>query len=175
MPARAWCAISGKGDFRYRHKAISNLILRSAPLRASRRMAASSCVASILRDAAAPLLRMRASLASYAAPAMSTNAPAHSVVVPANVRRDDEQAFCPTGKSSDRSVRLVSRVQSLPQKYFASPFGRNSFIDSVIPSHMRGASRSSRTLGAGCDGRKAPRAILARTNGVFADGEVVWS
>src|SRR6266704_5499063 len=27
----------------------------------------------------------------------------------------------------------------------------------------------------GCDGRTSPSAILARTNGVCADGEVVWS
>jgi hypothetical protein len=27
----------------------------------------------------------------------------------------------------------------------------------------------------GCDGRTSPSAIVARTNGVCADGEVVWS
>jgi hypothetical protein len=41
----------------------SDLILKSAPLRASRRMAASPCVVSILRDAAKrPLLRMRSEI-----------------------------------------------------------------------------------------------------------------
>jgi hypothetical protein len=41
---------------------------------------------------------------------------------------------------------------------------------------MRGASRSSRTLGAGCDGRVgSQRANSARTNDLDADGEVVWS
>jgi len=39
----------------------------------------------------------------------------------------------------------------------------------------RGVSRSSRTLAAGCDGRTSPSAMIARTNGVCADGEVVWS
>src|ERR1700692_3375072 len=32
-------------------------------------------------------------------------------------------------------------VQCRPQKYFVSPFGRNSFIDSAIPPHKRGVSR----------------------------------
>jgi hypothetical protein len=39
----------------------------------------------------------------------------------------------------------------------------------------RGGSRSSRTLGAGCDGRTSPGAIVSATSGVGADGEVVWS
>jgi hypothetical protein len=38
-------------------------------------------------------------------------------------------------------------------------------------THKRGVSRSSRTLGAGCGGRFGG----ALTNGVDADGEVVWS
>src|SRR5258705_4947485 len=46
-----------------------------------------------------------------------------------------------------------SAVQPSLQKYSASPFGRNRFIDSAIPSHKRGVSRSSRTLGTGCGGR----------------------
>src|SRR5216683_2945020 len=41
--------------------------------------------------------------------------------------------------------------------------------------HKRGGSRSSRTLGMGCDGRTSPSAMIARTNGGCADGEVVWS
>jgi len=45
---------------------------------------------------------------------------------------------------------------------------------SVVPlrasrAHKRGASRSSRTLGAGCDGR-----LDAQDEHVKADGEVVW-
>jgi hypothetical protein len=37
-------------------------------------------------------------------------------------------------------------VQWSLKKYFASPFGRNSFIDSPSRLDKRGASRSSRTL-----------------------------
>src|ERR1700730_11079558 len=40
------------------------------------------------------------------------------------------------------------RVQCHQQKYFASQLGRNSFIDSAVPPHTRGVSRSSRTRGA---------------------------
>ena len=38
-------------------------------------------------------------------------------------------------------------VQPRSEKYFASPFGRNSFIDSNRPTPQRGVSRSSRTRG----------------------------
>ena len=41
-------------------------------------------------------------------------------------------------------------------------------------ARTRGVSRSSRTLGAGCDGRRISGALLGATNDVFADGEVVW-
>src|SRR5882757_5025468 len=45
----------------------------------------------------------------------------------------------------------------------------------LVPE-KRGGSRSSRTLGTGCDGRgSVRRANSARTNDVAADGEVVWS
>src|SRR5258705_13951392 len=44
----------------------------------------------------------------------------------------------------------------------------------AIPSHKRGASRSSRTLGAGCGGRGGVRrAIASRTNDAEAYGLVV--
>src|SRR5882672_10477269 len=39
-------------------------------------------------------------------------------------------------------------VQPRCEKYFASPFGRNSFMDSNCPTLQRGVSRSSRTRGA---------------------------
>src|ERR1700722_7771059 len=48
-------------------------------------------------------------------------------------------------------------VQCRPKKYFASPFGGSSFIDSLSRPHRRGVSRSSRTLGAGCKGRGCAR------------------
>jgi hypothetical protein len=81
-------------------------------------------------------------------------------------------------------------VQPRFEKYFASPFGRNSFIDSAVPPHYRGVSRSSRTrgadavdaaaLGAQRDGRAGRRKARERSNGeltndVVAYGEVVWS
>src|SRR5215471_16027444 len=48
-------------------------------------------------------------------------------------------------------------------------------IRAVPHSLRRGASRSSRTLSAGCDGRiGSQRAVSAPTNDPDADGEVVW-
>ena len=41
--------------------------------------------------------------------------------------------------------------------------------------HMRGASRSSRTLRAGCGGRGSVRRVSAKTNDVVAYGEDAWS
>ena len=67
----------------------------------------------------------------------------------------------------------------------SSPFCKNILIfrrpkSLLYPlpscSHKRGASRSSRTLGAGCDGRGGiMRAMSVRTNDAEADGEDVWS
>ena len=56
-------------------------------------------------------------------------------------------------------------------KIFRFPFYPNQMRIGAIPSRQRGVSRSSRTLGAGCDGRER----RAKTNGADADGEVVWS
>jgi hypothetical protein len=44
------------------------------------------------------------------------------------------------------------RVQPRLQKYFASRFGRNSFIDSAIPPD-KGAYRDRHGRAAGCGGR----------------------
>jgi hypothetical protein len=79
-------------------------------------------------------------------------------------------------------------VQSRPQKYFPSHFAQIKSISRAIPAHLRGVSRSSRTLGSGCDGRGSVGAQScsqggvtpvsddgAQTNGADADGEVVWS
>jgi hypothetical protein len=62
-----------------------------------------------------------------------------------------------------------SAVQPSPQKYFVSPFGRNSFIDS--PSRLtRGAYRDRH----GRWVRDAVDVAVSLTNGTEADGEVVW-
>ncbi len=79
--------------------------------------------------------------------------------------------------------KLISQVVST-RFYLSSPAAKNipiSFFPKLVSparvprSIKRGVSRSSRTLNAGCGGRTSPSAILARTNGVCADGEVVWS
>jgi hypothetical protein len=82
----------------------------------------------------------------------------------------------PDGQIKDLLKRFnLIAVQSCCEKYFVSPFGRNSFIDS--PSRLtRGAlrGRHGRWVRDAVDvKRRAP--TLARTNGVFTDGEVVWS
>jgi len=61
-------------------------------------------------------------------------------------------------------------VQSSLEKFFASPLGRNSFIDSPVPAH-RGAFRDRHKRWAG----DAVDAGSTLTNGADADGEVVWS
>jgi hypothetical protein len=71
------------------------------------------------------------------------------------------------GQISARSD--IAIVQPSFKKYFASPFGRNSFIDSPIPSLRRGGSRSSRTRG----GMRWTRAVSKDVR-CDADGEVVW-
>jgi len=48
-------------------------------------------------------------------------------------------------------------VQSSLQKYFASPLTQIKLTTSISRSRKRGGSRSSRTLGAGCDGRGSVR------------------
>jgi hypothetical protein len=46
----------------------------------------------------------------------------------------------------------------------------NQWLPLACPASTRGVSRSSRTLGAGCDGRG-----MSRDEGRDAEGEVVWS
>jgi len=67
-------------------------------------------------------------------------------------------------------INLICPVQSFSKKYFASLFPQITSISPVILSHMRGVSRSSRTLV-----RDAVDAAALLTNGAKADGEVVWS
>jgi hypothetical protein len=61
-------------------------------------------------------------------------------------------------------------VQSCLQKYFASPPGRNSFIDSSHP-----VPREGRIAIVTDAGRDAVDVMVPLTNGAKADGEVVWS
>jgi hypothetical protein len=60
-------------------------------------------------------------------------------------------------------------VQSSLQKYFVSPFGRNSFIDS--PSRPDRGALAIVTNAV----RDAVDVAAPLTNGAEADGEVVWS
>jgi len=64
----------------------------------------------------------------------------------------------------------LGAVQPLFQKDFSSPRTQIKIISAAVPAHMRGVSRSSRTLA-----RDAVDADVLRTNGTEADGEVVWS
>jgi hypothetical protein len=81
-----------------------------------------------------------------------------------------------------------SAVQYHSQKYFTFRLPQIKSISRAIPAHLRGVSRSSRTLGSGCGGRGSVGAQSsfagrvtpvsddgAQTNGADADGEVVWS
>jgi hypothetical protein len=90
---------------------------------------------------------------------------------------------CREQSNSPAPKKLISQAVST-RFYLSSPVAKNipiSFFPKLrSPVHVprsikRGVSRSSRTLNAGCGGRTSPSAILARTNGVCADGEVVWS
>jgi hypothetical protein len=62
-------------------------------------------------------------------------------------------------------------VQPLAKKYFASPIGRNSIIDSPIPPQAEGRIAIVTDVERGMRWTRRRR----KTSGVFADGEVVWS
>src|ERR1700682_4809329 len=81
-------------------------------------------------------------------------------------------------------------VQPRSEKYFALPFGRNSFIDSNRPTPLQGRiaivtdagwdAVDAAALGARWDRRAGWRKACERSNGeltrdVAAYGEVVWS
>src|SRR5713101_676400 len=66
-------------------------------------------------------------------------------------------------------------VHPFAQKYSASRLPQIKLTVSLVPAHKRGVSRSSRTLGRGCDGRGSVRRNFAQTNDAATDGEVVWS
>jgi hypothetical protein len=56
-------------------------------------------------------------------------------------------------------------VQSHPQKYFVSQFGRNSFIDSAIPFPQEGRFAVVTDVGAGCNGRDGGALTRRRQRG----------
>jgi hypothetical protein len=70
-----------------------------------------------------------------------------------------------------RRFNVIWVVQSHQKKYSCCAVGQISATDSRVLTHKRGVSRSSRTLGAGCDGRVGG---VRRTLPV-AYGKVVWS
>src|SRR5216683_3085560 len=81
----------------------------------------------------------------------------------------DEGVICPTGS-------LVKFVSSLLAKNISlRDLVETALLIPTSRSLKRGGSRSSRTLGTGCDGRGSVRRVkCARTSDVAADGEVVW-
>src|SRR5262249_39845142 len=51
-------------------------------------------------------------------------------------------------------IKLIWPVQPFLRKYFSSVFQKNMIVFPHPAPTERGVSRSSRTLGAGCDGRR---------------------
>jgi hypothetical protein len=84
----------------------------------------------------------------------------------------DALCDCTTGKSRHLRENLSSR-RSKNKSLRVDPKSNLQFSPSR--SHMRGASRSSRTLEAGCDGRGSVRRNHCATNDAAADGEIAWS
>ena len=62
-------------------------------------------------------------------------------------------------------INLICAVQSLGQKYSPSVFRKYVIVSPHPAPLQRGASRSSRTLGAGCDGRKASSDVRCDADG----------
>jgi hypothetical protein len=75
------------------------------------------------------------------------------------------------GENFSSEIKLFLPVQPFPEKFSGSRLTQIKSISRSVPPHMRGVSRSSRTLGAGCDGRGGVKRRMA----LRADGEVVWS
>jgi hypothetical protein len=84
----------------------------------------------------------------------------------------DALCDCPTGKSLRFCKNLSSR---LGENKSLREHPKSNLQFSLSRSHMRGASRSSRTLEAGCDGRGSVRRHHGATNDAVADGEIAWS
>jgi hypothetical protein len=79
--------------------------------------------------------------------------------------------ICPSGKKTFARENLSSPAR---KKIPLRDDPKSNLHFSPSRSHKRGASRSSRTLEAGCDGRGSRRRICA-TNDAIADGEIAWS
>jgi hypothetical protein len=72
--------------------------------------------------------------------------------------------ICPTGKSVNFCLASGLSVQIFSQKYLACSVGQITATSFGHPVPLkRGASRSSRTLGAGCDGRGRCKRRMHRT------------
>jgi hypothetical protein len=70
------------------------------------------------------------------------------------------------------SCQFAASVRHQPREFSLVPSGKSRPLVPAGPCFlMRGASRSSRTSSAGCDGRESAE----RRTAPFADGEVVWS
>ena len=77
------------------------------------------------------------------------------------------------GAPARRAKQFVCSIVACPYpaaKYFAGAVGQIRCIESSVSSRKRGVGQRHQR-GTGCDGRGCTRT----TNGVDADGEVVWS
>jgi hypothetical protein len=69
------------------------------------------------------------------------------------------QLICPSGKKTFARENLSSRRG---ENISLRDCPKSNLQFSLSRTHKRGGSRSSRTLGAGCDGRTSPGAVVAR-------------
>src|SRR6266702_6145305 len=83
---------------------------------------------------------------------------------------------CASTKEAEASVPEcdIARRANWSHLLGIASSGKSKRCSRPSRTHKRGGSRSSRTLGAGCDGRTSPGASFCATSGVCADGEVVW-
>src|SRR5260370_19837049 len=92
-------------------------------------------------------------------------------------RRQIKSGSLGCGKSVRRGNHFwFSEIVSSPEikNIPLLPSGKSALALPPSRAHKRGASRSSRTLGAGCGGRgSVRRAIASRTNDAEAYGQVV--
>jgi hypothetical protein len=74
-----------------------------------------------------------------------------------------------------QAIQTDDRNQALSAKYFCFSFIEFVFFSACPASAMRGASRSSRALGAGCGGRVVLQRGCHADEQHGAHGEIVWS
>jgi hypothetical protein len=86
--------------------------------------------------------------------------------------------ICPTSKMHASHTQFARRA-TVPQHAWIALTPKSVAFFRLFRTHKRGASRSSRVLGAGCDGRdgrgERQAQSLRKTTETLADGEVVWS